>query len=374
MPLSDFIEANLDVLVDDWAEFAGQLLREDQPLTVRELQNSARHMLQRVAADMRSNQTGVEQEEKSRGEKGGGAADVTDAALEHADDRLDQGFTLDDVVAEFRALRATVLRRWQQSQVDPVTALRESIRFNEAIDQVLTESIRRYSLRVNETRDRFAGILAHDLRSPLGAITNSTEFLLRTGTLLAPCVKAVVNVERSATRMKRMVDDLLDFARIRLGDTLPITVSPQDAGRLCNNACDEVSASYPQANIDVCLFGDLAGNWDGDRISQLVINLLVNAIQHGQGAIELSARGDGDRVAVVVANEGRPIPKHLAAHIFDPLTRTYSPPERRGTAAGVGLGLYICKCIAQAHGGSISVESANLKTVFKVTLPRTRKI
>jgi signal transduction histidine kinase len=374
MPLSDFIEANLDVLVDDWAEFAGQLLREDQPLTVRELQNSARHMLQRVAADMRSNQTGVEQEEKSRGEKGGGAADVTDAALEHADDRLDQGFTLDDVVAEFRALRATVLRRWQQSQVDPVTALRESIRFNEAIDQVLTESIRRYSLRVNETRDRFAGILAHDLRSPLGAITNSTEFLLRTGALSAPCVKAVVNVERSATRMKRMVDDLLDFARIRLGDTLPITVSPQDAGRLCNNACDEVSASYPQANIDVCLFGDLAGNWDGDRISQLVINLLVNAIQHGQGAIELSARGDGDRVAVVVANEGQPIPKHLAAHIFDPLTRTYSPPERRGTAAGVGLGLYICKCIAQAHGGSISVESANLKTVFKVSLPRTRKI
>jgi signal transduction histidine kinase len=374
MPLSDFIEANLDVLVDDWAEFAGQLLREDQPLTVRELQNSARHMLQRVAADMRSKQTGVEQEEKSRGEKGGGAADVTDAALEHADDRLDQGFTLDDVVAEFRALRATVLRRWQQSQVDPVTALRESIRFNEAIDQVLTESIRRYSLRVNETRDRFAGILAHDLRSPLGAITNSTEFLLRTGALSAPCVKAVVNVERSATRMKRMVDDLLDFARIRLGDTLPITVSPQDAGRLCNNACDEVSASYPQANIDVCLFGDLAGNWDGDRISQLVINLLVNAIQHGQGAIELSARGDGDRVAVVVANEGQPIPKHLAAHIFDPLTRTYSPPERRGTAAGVGLGLYICKCIAQAHGGSISVESANLKTVFKVSLPRTRKI
>jgi signal transduction histidine kinase len=183
-----------------------------------------------------------------------------------------------------------------------------------------------------------------------------------------------MNVERSATRMKRMVDDLLDFARIRLGDTLPITVSPQDAGRLCNNACDEVSASYPQANIDVCLFGDLAGNWDGDRISQLVINLLVNAIQRGQGAIELSARGDGDRVAVVVANEGQPIPKHLAAHIFDPLTRTYSPPERRGTAAGVGLGLYICKCIAQAHGGSISVESANFKTVFKVTLPRTRKI
>jgi signal transduction histidine kinase len=346
-------------------------MREGLSLTVRELQNSARHMLQRVAADMRSDQTGVEQEEKSRGENGGGTADVTDAALEHADDRLDQGFTLDDVVAEFRALRATVLRRWQQSPVDPVTALNESIRFNEAIDQVLTESIRRYSLRVSETRDRFAGILAHDLRSPLGAITNSTEFLMRDETLSTSSVKAVVNIQRSATRMKRMVDDLLDFARIRLGDTLPITVSQQDAGRLCSNACDEVSASYPQAKIDVCLDGDLAGDWDGDRISQLVINLLVNAMQHGQGAIQLSARGEGDNVAVIVSNEGKPIPKHLVTHIFDPLTRTYSPPERRGSAAGVGLGLYICRCIAQAHGGSISVSSANTTTVFTVTLPRS---
>jgi signal transduction histidine kinase len=232
-------------------------------------------MLQRVAADMRLDQSGVQQVEKSRGEKGGGAVDVTDAALEHADDRLDQGFTLDDVVAEFRALRATVLRRWQQSLVDPVTALNESIRFNEAIDQMLTESIRRYSLRVSGTRDRFAGVLAHDLRSPLGAINNSTEFLRRDETLPTPCLKAVVNIQRSATRMRRMVDDLLDFARVRLGDTLPISVSSQDAGRACSNACDEVSASFPHANIDVCLDGDLAGDWDGDRISQLVINPLV---------------------------------------------------------------------------------------------------
>jgi signal transduction histidine kinase len=298
---------------------------------------------------------------------------VTNAALEHADDRLDQGFTLDDVVAEFRALRATVLRHWQQSQMDPVTALNELIRFNEAIDQVLTESIRRYTLQVSETRDRFAGILAHDLRSPLGAITNSTEFLLRSETLSTACVKAVANIQRSATRMRRMVDDLLDFARIQLGDTLPINVSPQDAGRLCSDACDEVSASYPQVKINVCLEGDLAGEWDGDRVSQLVINLLVNAIQHGQGAIHLSARGEEDSVIVVVENEGKPIPEQLVAHIFDPLTRTYSSPERRGTAAGVGLGLYICKCIVQAHGGRIGVRSIDASTEFTTVLPRMLK-
>jgi hypothetical protein len=124
MSLSDFIEDNLDALVDDWTEFAGQLQRDGPALTVRELQDSARLMLQKVAADMRLDQNGAEQEEKSRGKKSGDTEEVTDAGMEHADDRLDQGFTLNDVVAEFRALRATVLRRWQHSSVDAATALR----------------------------------------------------------------------------------------------------------------------------------------------------------------------------------------------------------------------------------------------------------
>ncbi|GAB5097648.1 hypothetical protein YK56LOC_33640 [Caballeronia sp. HLA56] len=244
---------------------------------------------------MRLAQTGRQQEEKSRGEQGGGTTEVRDAAVEHADDRLDQGFTLDNIVAEFRALRATVLRRWQQICVDPSTALNEAIRFNEAIDQILTESIRRYSVRVSHTRERFAGVLAHDLRSPLGAIANSTEFLLLDETLSASSVEAVVAIQRGATRMRRMVDDLLDFARTRLGDTLPLSVAPQDAGRLCRDACDEVCAAFLGANIAAQLDGDLAGNWDADRISQLLINLLVNAVQHGEGLIDISARDDGDR-------------------------------------------------------------------------------
>jgi signal transduction histidine kinase len=373
MSLSDFIEANLDALVDDWTGFAAQLMDQGEQLTVDQLQNTARQMLQRVAADMRLSQNGDSQKAKSRGESGGGAADVTNAALGHADDRREHGFTLDNLVAEFRALRATVLRRWQQTPLDMPGALEEMVRFNEAIDQLLTVSVRQYSLRASQTRDRFAGVLAHDLRSPLSAISNSTGFLLRDETLSTPCMKAVMMIQRSATRMRRMVDDLLDFARTRLGDTLPISISPHDAGRLCRDARDEIESSYPQASIDLSLDGDLGGNWDGDRVSQLLTNLLVNAIQHGQGAVRLLAKGDADSVTVSVSNEGKRIPTLVAAHVFDPLTRTDSSPERRGTAAGIGLGLYICKCIAQAHGGGIGVDSTDANTVFTVTLPRVPK-
>jgi signal transduction histidine kinase len=126
---------------------------------------------------MRTDQSSAQQEAKSRGEGGAGAADINEVAQEHANDRLDQGFALNDVVAEVRALRATVLRRWQQTSLDPITALDETVRLNEVIDQALSESIRQYALRISGTRDRFAGILAHDLRSPLGAITNSVELL-----------------------------------------------------------------------------------------------------------------------------------------------------------------------------------------------------
>lgn len=121
----------------------------------------------------------------------------------------------------------------------------EMVRFNEAIDQSLTESVRQYSLRVSQTRDRFTGVLAHDLRSPLGAIANSAELLLLNEYVSPSCVKAIANIQRSTTRMRRMIDDLLDFARTRLGDHLPLSVLPLDAGRLCSNACEEVSASYP---------------------------------------------------------------------------------------------------------------------------------
>jgi signal transduction histidine kinase len=369
MKLADFIEENLDSLVDDWAEFASGLGLDRTPLTSKQLRNSARMMLEQIAADMRTLQSDAMQKAKSRGEGNAMQSDVTDAAHVHADDRHAQGFNINDVVAEFRALRATVLRRWTQNQPIRNEDVQDIIRFNEAVDQTLTESVRQYSMQVEAIRDRFAGVLAHDLRTPLGAITNAADLLLRKQAAAEMQLRAAAAVQRSAVRMRKLVDDLLDFARTRLGDTLPIDLELMEIGRLCTYAIEEVSTTYPDAAIHVSLVGDLAGRWDRGRISQLFVNLMVNAVQHGSGPIRVSLEGQGSDVRLSISNGGEPIAPDALRTLFDPLTRSPSS-AKQGMAAGVGLGLYICKCIVVAHGGSIGVTSNSDETTFTVILPR----
>ncbi|CAM2156417.1 hypothetical protein PT2222_390024 [Paraburkholderia tropica] len=173
---------------------------------------------------------------------------------------------------------------------------------------------------------------------------------------------------RGAVRMKQMIDDLLIFTRTRLGDLLPVGFTAQNMGRICSDAVDEVRASYPDARIDLRLDGDLRGRWDGGRIGQLIVNLLTNAVRYGSGQIVVEASARDGWVMVAVANEGNPIPERGLPTLFDPLTRA-TMPDRRGMAAGIGLGLYICRCIASAHQGTISVVSSAAGPRFTVAIP-----
>ncbi|WOD20864.1 sensor histidine kinase [Paraburkholderia kirstenboschensis] len=368
MGLSDFIEADLRGLIEDWADCALALTQEGSQLTRRELRNSAADILMSVAADMREAQNPAQQQTKSRGEKNTGHSAFGDVAHRHADDRLSHGFSINDVVSEFRALRATVLRRWQKTSPSGATAFQEMIRFNEAIDQVLAESVRHYAWRTERIRDLFAGVLAHDLRSPLGAILNSGEVLLHDDNLSPAGVKAVAFVQRGAMRMKQMIDDLLIFTRTRLGDALPVSFTPQDMGRICNDAIDEVRASFPNAQIELRLKGELGGRWDGSRLGQLVVNLVTNAVRYGSGTVVVEAGAFDGQMTLAVSNEGDPIPEQALSTLFDPLTRARMP-NRSGTAAGMGLGLYICRSIARAHQGTIGVTSSRSGTCFTVCLP-----
>ncbi|MGF6768737.1 signal transduction histidine kinase [Paraburkholderia sp. GAS199] len=370
MTLSDFIEANLDGLIDDWADYARTVSPADSHLSEAQLRDSASSLLKGIAADMREAQTGAQQLKKSHGGRSGPDSAFNRIGRVHADDRLSHGFGINALVAEYRALRASVLRRWQLKAMLDAAAFQEMIRFNEAIDQMLAEAVQQFATNVEQTRELFAGMLAHDLRSPVGAILNTAYILLQDENLSPTSVRAGANLQRSATRVKEMIDDLFIFTRTRLGGTIPVEPTQQDVGSICHGAADEVRAAYPDARIDVRLAGELTGILDGARINQLIVNLLNNAVQHGAGDLRLEAAGDGAQIILSVSNGGAPIPASAIPTIFDPLTRAGHSPVQKKPSSGIGLGLYICRCIARAHDGSIGIESDQNVTAFTVKIPR----
>ncbi|MBY4898570.1 sensor histidine kinase [Cupriavidus sp. AU9028] len=370
MTLSDFIEAELDGLVEDWTEYARALGPKDIHLDDAQLRNSARELLLGIAANMRGVQTDAEQIAKSHGEKSGADSDFNHIGREHADDRQAHGFEINALVAEYRALRASVLRRWQGTGQLDAKALQEMIRFNEAVDQMVAVSVRQFAQTTERIRDLFAGVLAHDMRSPLAAILNSAQVVLCDEHLSARSARAGANLQRSAERLKWLIDDLFVFARTRLGDVLPLEPSEHDLAAICHGAGEEVRASNADAQIEMEATGELRVVCDAARMNQLIVNLLTNAVQYGHGCIRVKAAGEADQIVLAVSNAGPPIPADALPTLFDPLTRANPSPAPGRASSGVGLGLYICRCIAHAHHGTIAVRSDPNETVFTVQIPR----
>jgi signal transduction histidine kinase len=211
-------------------------------------------------------------------------------------------------------------------------------------------------------RDLFAGVLGHDLRSPLQAITMATA-LLQTEELGPAQEHAVRRIQSSASRIQQLVDSMLDFTRARFGMDFPLHRSKIDMGEVCARIADEMRATNPGRTIDLERHGWLLGMWDPARVSQVVSNLLANAVQHGQDPIVVTADDAGDTVRVAVSNRGEPIPPATMMSLFEPF--------RRGdTSRGFGLGLFIAHEILRAHGGSIEVASRDRATTFTTFWPR----
>ncbi len=213
------------------------------------------------------------------------------------------------------------------------------------------------------------GIVGHDLRTPLSAILSSAKLLARTeiterqGNLLS-------RVLSSAARMESIARDLLDFTRARSARGIPVTPRRVDMDDICRAAIEEAEASVPGCVIHYAREGDGRGEWDPDRLAQLLGNLLHNAITHGESGAPVGLRwraGHGD-VVLRVENRGTPIPAHAIPQIFEPFGQLAPSRGRRG---GVGLGLFIAREIARAHGGSIDVTSGAAGTVVAARLPRS---
>lgn len=371
MTLSDFIEADLDALIDDWTEYARTVSPQDSHLDEAQLRDSARDLLLGIAADMRSDQSDAQQLAKSQGQRPGGDSAFNQIGRGHADDRQAHGFEINTLVAEYRALRASVLRRWQQKGPLDSAAFQEMLRFNEAIDQMVAVSVQQFAQTTERIRDLFAGVLAHDMRSPLGAILNSAQVVLCDKNLSSASMRAGANLQRSAERLKLLVDDLFVFTRTRLGNALPIDPTPQDFGRICHGAVEEVRAAAPDAQIELQTTGELSVVCDAARINQLLVNLVTNAVQYGNGLIRVQAVGGTEQLVLTVWNAGPPIPANALPTLFDPLTRVVPSPARGRPSSGIGLGLYIARCITHAHHGTIGVQSDANGTRFTVKIPRS---
>ena len=373
MRLGDFILANVEPILAEWEQFARDLA-PGSAMGVIALRDHAEDILRVTARDMVSSQSDEQQAAKSKGQGGGGpeSAGLDRASSEHAIDRLGSGFNLIEVVSEYRALRASVLRLWAESvRAADESDLQDLTRFNESMDQSLAEAVKSYTQRVDESRELFLATLGHDLRNPLNAIVVSSELLARSGQLDEEHTGIASQMSGFAKVMTGMIDDLLDFTRTRLGGGMPVAATPTDLQNLCRDVLCEFRSAHPHRPLRFESSGDTSGEWDGARLRQVVSNLVANAIKYGAGAtpVEVYAKGEESDVLLAVKNEGPPISSSALPTIFDPFVR--APEVTTTHRRGVGLGLYIARQIVIAHGGTIEVTSDETTgTVFTARLPR----
>lgn len=376
VPLSEFIAANREPILAEWEAFARTCTPASSVMDIVALRDHANEMLTVIAADLRAPQDARAQSEKAMGNAPGTDPGVPTAAEEHGAGRAESGFTVEQMVSEYRALRASVIRLWTRTQgaLGPAD-LADLTRFNEAIDQSLAESITRYSEELGHSREMFLAILGHDLRTPLGAVLTSAKFMLETQGLEEPSLTLTTRIAASSTRMVHMVGDLLDFTRSRLGGGIPVDRADMSMARAVHDVVDEMAAAYPGCTLQVDTRGAQRGEWDCARITQALTNLIGNALEHGSSGtvVRVDVRGDDDETTVAVHNRGPVIAAEQLNGIFNPMKprEAGGSTAQGGPAGNLGLGLYIAERIVHAHRGRIEVESSEERgTTFTIHLPR----
>ena len=375
MKLSSFILQNLETILQEWEDFANTIASPGHSMNTVELRDHAEAMLRVIAADLETSQNEQESIDKSQGL----APDASNetAAEVHAVARLGSGFSGEQVMAEYRALRASVLRLWsRRNEITTADEIQDMVRFNEAIDQAITESLARYSKMLRESQNLFLAILGHDVRTPLGAITMGAQVLLLDHALPGKAVKVGARIMNSAKRVDEIVRDLLDFSTTHLGEGIPVNPHDTHLGDICENVVEEIRTFHPERCIEVAISGNLRGAWDSPRISQAVSNLLSNAVQHGNPAtpVKVVLHGEQDRVVWTIQNQSEAIPVAKLRTLFDPVKRfAIRSTEQRvlGNMKNMGLGLYVAREIVKAHNGTIEVASTQADGVtFTIALPR----
>lgn len=370
MRLADFIRHEMESILVEWEAFAATLLPAASGMDALALRDHAQQILEAIARDLETSQTDEAQADKSKGRAPAVEGATETAAQIHAVLRARAGFDINQLVAEYRALRATVLRLWMDQGPLDRRALDDVIRFNEAIDQAVAESVGHFHTTVEQHRNLLLGMLGHDMRTPLNAIVLTASHLaaLNAGEDVSAAAAALI---RSGASMQALLDDLTDFNRMRLGLGLLVEPAEMDLAQAVEEELKQLRAAHPDRRIELTAEGDNRGRWDAARVQQLVRNLGSNAIRHGSpdAPVRVTLQGEPAAVRLTVINSGQVAPGDLD-ELFEPLNRGVAEPTSPEARTGLGLGLFIVREIARAHGGRVEARSSGQETTFAVSLPR----
>ncbi|AKQ70639.1 Histidine protein kinase AsgD [Myxococcus hansupus] len=225
-----------------------------------------------------------------------------------------------------------------------------------------------------EFEQQLVGIVSHDLRNPLAAISMSAGLLEKKGVLTDSQKRMVWRIGQATERAARMIRDLLDFTKARLGGGIALHRQPTDLRDVVSQVVDELQVANPERRVEVDIQGEVRGEWDSDRIAQVLTNLLGNALAYSpaDAPVRVGTRLEGEAAMLSVFNGGEPIPRELLPRLFEPLTRG-ALKEGQSTRS-IGLGLYIVQDIVRGHGGGVEVVSSQQQgTTFTVRLPRAER-
>lgn len=376
MRFSAFIVDNLDEIVRQWDGFARTLLPPDKVTANLALRHDCREILRAVALDMETQRTDLERVARSRQMTQTSGSPET-AAGEHGALRRLEGFELPQLVGEYRAMRASVLELWRSSQTGSAHAasVEEISRFNESLDQALGESVGHYAIDVAKSRDTFLAVLGHDLRSPLFAIELSTRLLDMPNLSAAATQQAAGAIGRASKAMGRLITNLLEYTRSRLGRGVPLEFAACDLRAICEESLTAIRASHPGQPFVLNASGDLSLQADSHRIQQVLANLLDNAVQQSASRtpVSLTAHGETGAVVLTVAHSGNALAPDALQVIFEPwapVPQTSAAPHDR-LLSSFGLSLFIVREIVRGHHGTITVQSSlETGTLFTIRLPR----
>lgn len=373
MRLSEFITANTKPIVTAWELFAKTLAPAADSMSDLQLKDHIAQLLKFIAKDIETVQTPSEQVAKSQGGSDN-TPDQTDTAAEvHGELRHASGFNFVQMVAEYRALRSSVIKLWSDhnhawSAID----ILDLIRFNEAIDQALAESVSRFVEKVGYSRGLFLGALGHDIRTPLGAIKMMAHLMPTVGALNEKQNALLTQINSCSVRVDSIVVDLLDLTRARMGTGLPVVRKLIDMGNVAKEIIAEIQVLFPTRVILFESTGDASGKWDAVRLGQVFTNLIGNAVQYSPETTPITVKvtGDASSVTVSVHNGGKAIPNAQRVTLFDSFVRGEADNSEFGKV-NLGLGLFITREIVLSHQGRLDVTSTDKDgTTFTAWFPK----